>query len=120
MNNITKLLRRRFTFSDIVFLDDRSIQTFLKETDVSLMEMAFYSAPTEILDRIFCNMSRRAAAMLKECMEYRAPVMTLSEIRKARRAVEELLKKLESDGKIKLPKLTRADNPKKVFCTCVQ
>ena len=64
---------RPLTFDLILCLDDRAIQRVLRETDSQELAKALRGADQKITDRIFGNMSRRAAAMLKEDMEYMGP-----------------------------------------------
>ncbi len=54
-----------FVFEDIVLLDDRSIQTVLKEVDMKDLALALKAASEAVMKRIVSNMSDRAAEMLK-------------------------------------------------------
>ena len=55
-----------FCFEDFQYLDDRAIQKVLRDTDMQELAKALRGASTEVQDKIFRNMSQRAAAMLKE------------------------------------------------------
>jgi len=58
-----------FGFEDIVGIDDRAMQKIMREADSQDLGMALNSASEKVQDKIFINMSRRAAGMLKEDME---------------------------------------------------
>ena len=59
-----------FVFSDIVNLDDRSVQKVLREVDFQELAKALKASDDEVKEKIYRNMSKRAAEMLKEDMEY--------------------------------------------------
>ena len=63
-----------FVFEDIVLLDDRSIQTVLKEVDMKELALALKAASEAVMKRIVNNMSDRAAEMLREDIEFMGPV----------------------------------------------
>ncbi len=90
-----------FTFEDLGGLDDRSIQTLLKEISSEDIGVALKGASDGMKDKIFSNMSERAAAMLKEDLEAMGPVR-LSDVEKAQVKIAMVAKKLESEGKIVL------------------
>lgn len=62
-----------FNFEDLVMLDNRAIQKILRDTDAIELSKALKGASTEVQDKIFRNMSNRAATMLKEDMEFMGP-----------------------------------------------
>ena len=55
-----------FCFEDFQYLDDKAIRKVLRDTDIQELAKALRGASTEVQNRIFRNMSQRAAAMLKE------------------------------------------------------
>ena len=55
-----------FCFEDFQYLDDKAIRKVLRDTDMQELAKALRGASTEVQNRIFRNMSQRAAAMLKE------------------------------------------------------
>ena len=63
-----------FSFEDFQYLDDRAIQKVLRDTDQQVLAKALRGASSEVQDKIFRNMSKRAATMLKEDMEWMGPV----------------------------------------------
>src|ERR671932_1368517 len=70
-----------FVFEDIVKLDDRSVQTLLKEVDQKDLALALRGVSGEVRDKVINNMSQRAAEMLLEEIEFQPPQL--------RRVVEE-------------------------------
>ena len=62
--------KRVFLFEDIVMLDDRAVQKVLHEIDVSELALALKETDDEVKGKFFRNMSRRAATMLQEDIEY--------------------------------------------------
>lgn len=63
-----------FNFEDIKYLNNRDMQKVLREVDQQELAIALKGTDTEIQDKFFTNMSTRAAAMLKEDMEFMGPV----------------------------------------------
>ncbi|NOZ87029.1 MAG: flagellar motor switch protein FliG [Deltaproteobacteria bacterium] len=59
----------KFTFDDLTSVDDRGIQTLLREVDTDTLLLALKTASDEMKEKIFKNMSKRAAEMLKEDLE---------------------------------------------------
>ena len=90
-----------FDMEDLTYLDDRSIQRILREIDSDDLCKALkpYSCEDEIPEKIFKNMSRRAADMLKEEMEFMGPVR-YSDIQEAQNKIFEILNSLSKSGEI--------------------
>jgi flagellar motor switch protein FliG len=88
-----------FVFEDIIFIDDRGMQALLKDVPNDKLVVALKTAPDEIKDKIFKNISKRAADLLKEDLEALGPVR-LSDVENAQQEVVNVAKKLEAEGKI--------------------
>ena len=88
-----------FTFEDLTKVDDRGIQEILKEITSQELAMALKAASDEIKDKVFRNMSERAAEMLREDVEALGPTR-LSDVEKAQQAITRAALKLEGEGKI--------------------
>lgn len=88
-----------FVFEDIVMLDDRAIQKVLREVDTQELAKALKSVDTEVQDKIFRNMSKRAASMLKEDMEFMGPVR-LKDVEEAQQKIVSTIRRLEDGGEI--------------------
>jgi flagellar motor switch protein FliG len=88
-----------FVFEDIAFIDDRGIQALLKEVANDKLVVALKTAPDEIREKVFKNISQRGAELLKEDLEAMGPVR-LSDVENAQQEIVNVAKKLESEGKI--------------------
>ncbi len=88
-----------FTFEDILKVDDRGIQTVLKEVPRDQLVVALKTASQELRDLLFRNISQRAAEMLKEDLETLGPTK-LKDVEKAQQSVIDIVRKLEAEGKI--------------------
>ncbi|RMF61800.1 MAG: flagellar motor switch protein FliG [Calditrichaeota bacterium] len=88
-----------FVFDDLIMIDDRGIQKILKNVDKKDLALALKAADEEIKEKIFNNMSERAASLLKEDLEVMGPVR-LSEVEDAQRRIIEIVKQLEDEGEI--------------------
>jgi flagellar motor switch protein FliG len=91
--------KRMFVFEDIVMLDDRAIQKVLREVDTSELAKALKSVDTEVQDKIFRNMSKRAATLLKEDMEYMGPIR-MKDVEESQQKIVSIIRKLEEQGEI--------------------
>jgi len=91
--------KRMFVFDDIVTLDNRSIQRFLREVDNNLLVVALKGANEEVQKVIFANMSKRLVEMIKEDMEYMGPVR-LRDVEEAQQKIVNIIRKLEDAGEI--------------------
>lgn len=89
----------RFTFEDILKIDDNGVQLVLKEINQEDLLIALKTASDTLKDKLFGNMSERAALMLKEDLESLGPTK-ISEVEKAQQKIIATCKKLEEDGKI--------------------
>ncbi len=88
-----------FTFEDLMKIDDLGMQTLLKEITSEDVGLALKGAADHIKEKIFKNMSERAAAMLKEDLEAMGPAR-VSDVERAQIKIAMIAKKLESEGKI--------------------
>ena len=88
-----------FTFEDLMMVDDRGIQEILKEITSQELAVALKAASDEIKEKIFRNMSERAAEMLKEDIESLGPTR-LSAVEKDQRAITRAALRLEGEGRI--------------------
>ncbi len=94
-----EIKKRMFVFEDIVTLDDRSIQRVLREVDSRELALALKAASEEVAARIYKNMSKRAADMMKEDIEYMGPVR-LRDVEEAQQKIVSIIRKLEEAGEI--------------------
>jgi flagellar motor switch protein FliG len=97
----TRLQDLMFTFSDLITVDDKAIQTVLREVDSARLVLALKGADAALVEHILKNMSSRAAEMLKDDMESRGPVK-LSEVEAAQKEVLAITRRLADAGTIAL------------------
>ena len=71
---VEQIRRLMFVFEDILLVNDKGIQSVLKEVDNDELALALKTASEELKDKIFKNMSERAAQLIQEDMEYMGPV----------------------------------------------
>ena len=88
-----------FTFEDVKKIDDRGIQTVLKDVPREQLVLALKIASPDLKDLIFRNVSQRAAEMIKEDLEALGPVK-LKDVEKAQQGIVDIVRKLEAEGKI--------------------
>jgi flagellar motor switch protein FliG len=88
-----------FVFEDIIHIDDGGMQTLLKDVPNDKLVVALKTAPEEIKDKIFKNISKRAADLLREDLESLGPVR-LSDVEAAQQEIVNVAKRLEAEGKI--------------------
>jgi len=96
-----KIKESMFVFEDIITLDDVSIQRILREIDTKDLSLALKGCSEEVANTIFKNQSKRAAASLKEDMEFLGPVR-LMDVEKAQQKIVGILRRLDEAGEIVL------------------
>ena len=94
-----EIKKRMFVFEDIVQISDRDIQKVLRESDQQQLAKALQNVDTEVQDKIFRNMSKRQATMLKEDMEYMGPVR-VKDVEEAQQKIVSVIRRLEDSGEI--------------------
>lgn len=94
-----EIKKRMFVFDDIVTLDSRSIQRFLREVDNNQLALALKGSSEEVQKIIFANMSKRLVEMIKEDMEFMGPVR-LRDVEEAQQKIVNIIRKLEDAGEI--------------------
>jgi flagellar motor switch protein FliG len=90
-----------FTFEDLIEIDDKSIQLLLKEISSEDLSLALKGASDALKEKIFKNMSERAAKMLREDLEAMGPVR-VSDVERSQIKIAMITKKLGEEGKIPL------------------
>ncbi|MBI4979014.1 MAG: flagellar motor switch protein FliG [Spirochaetes bacterium] len=94
-----EIKKRMFVFEDIVLLDDRAIQKVLREVDSNDLGKALKSVDSDVQEKIFRNMSKRASTLLKEDMDYMGPIR-LKDVEEAQQKIVNIIRKLEEQGDI--------------------
>lgn len=91
--------RRMFVFEDIIMLPDNFIQRVLREVNSKDLALAMRGSNEEVCTRIYKNMSKRAAEMLKEEIEFMGPVR-LKEVEQSQQKIVNIIRKLDESGEI--------------------
>ena len=90
-----------FTFDTLILMDDRSMQTLLRNVDQEILIIALKGTDDALKDKIFSSMSQRAAANIKDEMEVLGPVR-LTEVQEAQKAVINVARTMSDEGTIVL------------------
>jgi len=96
-----KIIDEMFVFEDILEVDDRGIQLVLREVQSESLIVALKGASEELREKIFKNMSQRAAEMLREDLEAKGPVK-LSEVEAEQKEILKVVRRLADEGQIVL------------------
>lgn len=96
---VEEIRKLMFVFEDISLINDRGIQSMLKEIDNSELCLALKTASEPLKEKIFGNMSQRASELIKEDMEYMGPVR-LSDVEQAQQRIVDVVRRLEEAGEI--------------------
>lgn len=96
-----KIMDNMFVFDDLLKIDDRGIQMLLKEVQTESLVIALKGASPELREKIFSNMSTRAAEALREDLESRGPVR-LSEVEAEQKEMLKVVRRLADEGQIVL------------------
>jgi len=96
-----KIMDNMFTFDDLEKLEDKAIQTVLKEVQSESLVIALKGATPEMREKIFRNMSTRAAETLREDLESRGPVR-VSEVESEQKELLKIVRRLADEGQIQL------------------
>ena len=88
-----------FVFEDIITLDDVAIQRILREVEAKELALALKGCSEEVAEVIYKNQSKRAAASLKEDMEFLGPVR-LMDVEKAQQGIVAIIRRLDEAGEI--------------------
>ena len=89
----------RFTFEDILKIDDHGVQMMLKEISQEDLLVSLKTASEELTDKIFSNMSERASTMLREDLEAMG-LTKISEVERSQQKIVSVVKRLEEEGRI--------------------
>ena len=90
-----------FVFENLLDVDDRSIQTLLREVSTDNLVIALKGADDDLLDKFVNNMSKRASEMLLDDLDAKGPVR-ISEVEAAQREILSAARRLEEQGEINL------------------
>lgn len=94
-----EIMDEMFVFDDIIDVDNRGIQTILREVQSEVLIVALKGAKEELREKIFKNMSQRAADMMREDLEAKGPVR-LSEVEANQKEILSVVRRLAEEGQI--------------------
>jgi len=97
----TQIQDLMFVFDNLVDIDDRGIQALLREVSTDLLVVALKGADPTVQEKIFKNMSKRAAELLKDDLEAKGPVK-VSEVEGAQKEILTIARRLADAGEIVL------------------
>ena len=96
-----KIMDEMFVFDNIMDIDDRGIQVILREVQSESLIVALKGANVDLREKIFKNMSTRAAEMMREDLESKGPVR-LSEVEAQQKEILQTVRRLSDEGQIQL------------------
>jgi len=94
---VEQIRRLMFVFEDIIQVNDKGIQAVLKEVENDELSLALKTASEPLKEKIFKNMSERAAGLIKEDMQYMGPVR-VSDVEQAQQRIVDIVRRLEEAG----------------------
>lgn len=97
----TQISDLMFVFDNLIDVDDRTIQIILREVQTDQLILALKGAETDLQEKIFKNMSKRAAELLKDDLEAKGPVR-VSEVEEAQKEILNTARRLADSGEIML------------------
>lgn len=96
---VEQIRRLMFVFEDIMLVNDKGIQSVLKEVENDELALALKTASPELQEKILGNMSERASALILEDMEFMGPVR-VSDVEAAQQRVVDIVRRLEEAGEV--------------------
>ena len=96
---VEQIRRLMFVFEDILLVNDKGIQSVLKEVDNEALSLALKTASEDLKQKIFKNMSERASQLIQEDMQFMGPVR-VSDVEQAQQKIVDIVRRLEDAGEI--------------------
>lgn len=96
-----KIIDEMFVFDDLVDVDDRGIQSILREVQSESLIIALKGASEGLREKVFKNMSQRAAEMMREDLDAKGPVR-VSEVEAEQKEILKIVRRLSDEGQIAL------------------
>lgn len=100
---VDSIRENMFTFTDLVQLESRALQTLMREVPSDELVAALKASPPEVVDKMLSNLSSRAAESVKEDLESGPPIRR-SEAENAQKSILRIARKLDSEGQITISK----------------
>ena len=96
---VEQIRRLMFVFEDILLVNDKGIQSVLKEVENVVLSQALKTASEDLKQKIFKNMSERASQLIQEDMQFMGPVR-VSDVEQAQQKIVDIVRRLEDAGEI--------------------
>ena len=96
---VEQIRKLMFVFEDIILVNDKGIQSMLREVENDELAIALKTASEAMQEKIFKNMSTRASEMIKENMEFMGPVR-LADVEQAQQRIVDIVRRLEETGEV--------------------
>ena len=96
---VASIRRLMFVFEDILLFKDKGIQQVLKEPENDELSLALKTASEALQEKIFRNLSERAAILIKEDMEFMGPVR-VADVEQAQQKIVDVVRRLEDAGEL--------------------
>jgi flagellar motor switch protein FliG len=96
---VEQIRRLMFVFEDVLLVNDKGIQSVLKEVDNDELALALKTASDPLKEKMFGNMSERAVQLIKEEMDFMGPVR-VSDVESAQQRIVDIVRRLEESGEI--------------------
>ncbi len=100
-NIASELRKRMLTFNDLATVDNRGFQSLLREVSTEDLVIALKTSSEEMKEKVFSNVSSRAAEQIKEEAEL-LPPMKLSEVEQVQMQIVDAARRLEEEGKLNI------------------
>ena len=94
-----QIKQKMFVFEDLILVDDRGFQKLLRRVETKELAIALKAASEEVKQKVYKNMSERAAEMLREEMETLGPVR-MKEVSDAQQAITAIIQEMEAKGEL--------------------
>jgi len=94
-----EIKQKMFVFDDIVGLENRDLVAVIRQVDTMVLAKALKGVDDQVADKIYTNMSRRAADSLKEEISYMGPTRR-KDVEESQQAIVNIIRKLEDQGEI--------------------
>ncbi len=94
-----QIKQKMFVFEDLVLVDDRGFQKLLRRVETKELAVALKAASEEVKNKVYRNMSERAAEMLREELETLGPVR-MKEVSDAQQAITAIIQEMEGKGEV--------------------
>lgn len=88
-----------FVFADVILLDDKSIQTLVKDVEQADLILALKGSSDAVKEKIFRNISKRQAETIEDELSFMGPVKS-SQVQEAQQKIVNLIRKLDEEGSI--------------------